>query len=211
MQNHYNLVYREEEREMLPLCRDQGVGVIPWSPLARGFLAGNRKADGKTRRDDPRQERRVRPAPLLPARRFRGRREGEGGRGASAGSSRSRWRWPGSRPAPASPPRSSAPPSPATSTTPSPPWRSRSRGRGESAGSALPPACGAGASLTAPRRSLHPAGALFPAVMVGESRGSTSLPAWTGVRRLGLLIAGPDRHDRALRHSNSRMVGLRRP
>jgi aryl-alcohol dehydrogenase (NADP+) len=46
MQNHYNLVYREEEREMLPLCRDEGIGVIPWSPLARGFLAGNRrKAD----------------------------------------------------------------------------------------------------------------------------------------------------------------------
>jgi 1-deoxyxylulose-5-phosphate synthase len=44
MQNHYNLVYREEEREMLPLCRDQGIGVIPWSPLARGFLAGNRDA-----------------------------------------------------------------------------------------------------------------------------------------------------------------------
>ena len=43
MQNHYNLVYREEEREMLPLCLDQGIGVIPWSPLARGFLAGNRK------------------------------------------------------------------------------------------------------------------------------------------------------------------------
>jgi len=42
MQNHYNLVYREEEREMIPFCRDQGVGVIPWSPLARGFLAGNR-------------------------------------------------------------------------------------------------------------------------------------------------------------------------
>ncbi len=42
MQNHYNLVYREEEREMLPLCRDQGIGVIPWSPLARGFLTGNR-------------------------------------------------------------------------------------------------------------------------------------------------------------------------
>jgi aryl-alcohol dehydrogenase (NADP+) len=38
MQNFYNLVYREEEREMLPICRDQGVGVIPWSPLARGFL-----------------------------------------------------------------------------------------------------------------------------------------------------------------------------
>ena len=46
MQNHYNLVYREEEREMLPLCLDQGVGVIPWSPLARGLLAGSRPADG---------------------------------------------------------------------------------------------------------------------------------------------------------------------
>lgn len=44
MQNHYNLVYREEEREMLPLCRDEGIGVIPWSPLARGFLAGNRRS-----------------------------------------------------------------------------------------------------------------------------------------------------------------------
>ncbi len=44
MQNHYNLVYREEEREMNPLCIDQGVGLIPWSPLARGFLAGNRNA-----------------------------------------------------------------------------------------------------------------------------------------------------------------------
>ncbi|MBI4890161.1 MAG: aldo/keto reductase [Acidobacteria bacterium] len=44
MQNHYNLVYREEEREMMPLCREEGIGVIPWSPLARGFLAGNRRA-----------------------------------------------------------------------------------------------------------------------------------------------------------------------
>jgi aryl-alcohol dehydrogenase-like predicted oxidoreductase len=43
MQNHYNLVYREEEREMIPLCRDEGIGLIPWSPLARGFLAGNRR------------------------------------------------------------------------------------------------------------------------------------------------------------------------
>src|SRR3954467_9715187 len=42
IQNHYNLAYREEEREMLPLCREEGIGVIPWSPLARGFLAGNR-------------------------------------------------------------------------------------------------------------------------------------------------------------------------
>ena len=46
MQNHYNLVYREEEREMIPLCIDKGIGVIPWSPLARGFLAGNRTRDG---------------------------------------------------------------------------------------------------------------------------------------------------------------------
>ncbi len=46
MQNHYNLVYREEEREMNPLCIDQGVGLIPWSPLARGFLAGNRDKAG---------------------------------------------------------------------------------------------------------------------------------------------------------------------
>jgi aryl-alcohol dehydrogenase-like predicted oxidoreductase len=49
MQNHYNLVYREEEREMIPLCIDQGVGVIPWSPLARGVLAGNRSRDGGRR------------------------------------------------------------------------------------------------------------------------------------------------------------------
>jgi aryl-alcohol dehydrogenase-like predicted oxidoreductase len=46
MQNHYNLVYREEEREMIPLCIDQGVGVIPWSPLARGVLAGTRTREG---------------------------------------------------------------------------------------------------------------------------------------------------------------------
>ena len=52
MQNHYNLVYREEEREMIPLCVEEGIGIIPWSPLARGFLAGNRrKADrGDTQR-----------------------------------------------------------------------------------------------------------------------------------------------------------------
>lgn len=47
MQNHYNLVYREEEREMMPLCREEGIGVIPWSPLARGFLAGNRRPSDK--------------------------------------------------------------------------------------------------------------------------------------------------------------------
>ncbi len=49
MQNHYNLIYREEEREMIPQCVDQGVGVIPWSPLARGVLAGNRSRDGEKR------------------------------------------------------------------------------------------------------------------------------------------------------------------
>ncbi|HAV76053.1 MAG TPA: aldo/keto reductase [Anaerolineae bacterium] len=57
MQNHYNLVYREEEREMIPLCLDQGVGLIPWSPMARGFFAGDRKrgGGGKTARakNDP--------------------------------------------------------------------------------------------------------------------------------------------------------------
>jgi aryl-alcohol dehydrogenase-like predicted oxidoreductase len=47
MQNHYNLIYREEEREMLPLCRTEGIGVIPWSPLARGFLVGNRRQADK--------------------------------------------------------------------------------------------------------------------------------------------------------------------
>jgi 1-deoxyxylulose-5-phosphate synthase len=47
MQNHYNLVYREEEREMIPQCIDQGVGVIPWSPLARGMLTGNRTRSGE--------------------------------------------------------------------------------------------------------------------------------------------------------------------
>jgi 1-deoxyxylulose-5-phosphate synthase len=60
MQNHYNLLYREEEREMIPQCIDQGVGVIPWSPLARGFLAGTRTREGKrqTRRSetDPLQD-----------------------------------------------------------------------------------------------------------------------------------------------------------
>ena len=60
MQNHYNLLYREEEREMIPQCLDQGVGVIPWSPLARGFLAGTRTREGKrqTRRSetDPLQD-----------------------------------------------------------------------------------------------------------------------------------------------------------
>jgi aryl-alcohol dehydrogenase-like predicted oxidoreductase len=54
MQNHYNLLYREEEREMIPQCLDMGMGVIPWSPLARGWLAGNRTRAGerKTKRSE---------------------------------------------------------------------------------------------------------------------------------------------------------------
>jgi aryl-alcohol dehydrogenase (NADP+) len=48
MQNHYNVIYREEEREMIPYCIDEGVGIIPWSPLARGFVAGNRARGEKT-------------------------------------------------------------------------------------------------------------------------------------------------------------------
>ena len=48
MQNHYNLIYREEEREMIPFCRDQGCAITPWSPLARGFLAGNRSRENIT-------------------------------------------------------------------------------------------------------------------------------------------------------------------
>ena len=57
MQNHYNLIYREEEREMIPLCADQGVAILPWSPLARGVLTGNRGRQGERRTaragDDP--------------------------------------------------------------------------------------------------------------------------------------------------------------
>ena len=47
MQNHYNLAYREEEREMIPFCLDQGLGMIPWSPLARGVLTGSLKRDSR--------------------------------------------------------------------------------------------------------------------------------------------------------------------
>lgn len=57
MQSHYNLIYREEEREMVPLCLSEGIGIVPWSPLARGFLAGKRGAPGapsiRSRTPDP--------------------------------------------------------------------------------------------------------------------------------------------------------------
>ena len=69
MQNHYNLVYREEEREMNPLCIDNGVGLIPWSPLARGFLAGNREKGGSG--PTAREDRRLRQEHVLPRVRFR--------------------------------------------------------------------------------------------------------------------------------------------
>ena len=52
MQNHYNLIYREEEREMIPLCRAEGVGLVPWSPLARGLLAGSRRAETQRSKQD---------------------------------------------------------------------------------------------------------------------------------------------------------------
>jgi len=52
MQNHYNLIYREEEREMNPLCHEEGVGLLPWSPLARGLLAGSRKAGTQRSKQD---------------------------------------------------------------------------------------------------------------------------------------------------------------
>ena len=92
MQNHYNLVYREEEREMIPLCLDQGVGVIPWSPLARGVLAGNRTREG-ARLTTRAGERRVRRLSLQPADRLRrGRARGRGRRRArgAAGAGRAR-------------------------------------------------------------------------------------------------------------------------
>jgi len=56
MQNHYNLIYREEEREMLPLCQDQGVGIITWSPLARGILSGTRTKEQITQGDTARSK-----------------------------------------------------------------------------------------------------------------------------------------------------------
>ena len=76
MQNHYNLVYREEEREMLPLCRDEGIGVIPWSPLARGFLAGNRRAGASATTTARAQTDAIAHEPVLQRRRLRRRRAG---------------------------------------------------------------------------------------------------------------------------------------
>src|SRR4029453_7418934 len=70
MQNHYNLIYREEEREMIPQCLDQGVGIVPWSPLARGLLAGTVTASGERRttraNTDPFLDSLYRPDPHMP-------------------------------------------------------------------------------------------------------------------------------------------------
>ena len=79
MQNHYNLVYREEEREMIPQCIDQGVAVLPWSPLARGLLAGNRTRERRAA-DDAREHGFVRRQPVHAGRRLRSRRTRAGGR-----------------------------------------------------------------------------------------------------------------------------------
>ena len=117
MQNHYNLLYREEEREMLPLCRDQGVGVIPWSPLARGRLT--RDWDETSTRE---RDRRVRQAAL-----HRGGRADRAviERVAAVARARGRAASPGragvgARRRPGSPHRSSAPHGSGTSTTRSP-------------------------------------------------------------------------------------------
>ncbi len=79
MQNHYNLLYREEEREMIPQCIDQGVAVLPWSPLARGLLAGNRTMEGE--RLTARADGCVRRSPVQARDRLRGGRADGGGGG----------------------------------------------------------------------------------------------------------------------------------
>ena len=80
MQNHYNLIYREEEREMIPQCLDQGVGVLPWSPLARGLLAGSRTSSGE-QPDDSFQDRSVSRLALPAGPRRPGNRPRRRGRG----------------------------------------------------------------------------------------------------------------------------------
>ena len=95
MQNHYNLVYREEEREMLPLCARGGIGVIPWSPLARGFLAGNRRS-AERRRYRARPDRHITRTACTTRPRTSPSPSASPRSRASAGSSRRRSRSPGS-------------------------------------------------------------------------------------------------------------------
>ena len=137
MQNHYNLVYREEEREMLPLCDAEGVSCIPWSPLARGMLAGTRKALGDTSTtrsetdgldqilyDQPSDWKVVEAVCAVAEARGRSRR---------------RWHWPGSWRTPSSPRRSSARRSSPISTTRS--RRSTSNSRPERSSSSKRRTC----------------------------------------------------------------------
>ena len=113
MQNHYNLLNREEEREMLPLCSDQGIGVIPWSPLARGRLA--RDWDETTARSQTDEFGRS-----LYVEGDKQIVDAVGQVADGAASRGPRWRWRGCWPTRPSTPRSSAPPRQRTSTTPSP-------------------------------------------------------------------------------------------
>jgi len=108
MQNHYNLIYREEEREMLPLCRAEGIGVIPWSPLARGSSPATAGARTRARRRAPNPTR-SRTTCITRTAISRWSMRSARSRGSAACRTR-RWRWPGSCRARASPRRSSAPP-----------------------------------------------------------------------------------------------------
>ena len=150
MQNHYNLIYREEEREMLPLCADQGVGVIPWSPLARGRIT--RDWDAETARSETDEW----GADLYRRRGPLDRGDGGDGRGRGSASPAPRSASPGCCTSPPSPPRSSASPSRRTSPTPSPPSTWSCRRRPGRARRRLPPAPGLGARLDRLRRTPQP-------------------------------------------------------
>ena len=117
MQNHYNLLYREEEREMIPLCQSEGIGVIPWSPLARGRLARPWQAESTKRYETDQfgkslysQDRRNRPQSRRPA---------WGRSPSSAAFPALRWRWPGCSASRRLPRPLSAPPSRTIFRTPS--------------------------------------------------------------------------------------------
>ncbi len=107
MQPHYNLIYREEEREMIPLCMDQGVGIIPWSPLARGVLAGNR--DRVVRGAPPVRTPTPSPTTCTASRPTSTSSSGSPRWQASGGCPRPRSRWRGSSGGPGSPLRSWVP------------------------------------------------------------------------------------------------------
>ena len=137
MQNHYNLLNREEEREMMPLCADQGVGVIPWSPLARGKLT--RDWDDTTERSETDE---FGKSLYDPDQRPRDRRAGRRGRRRARRAHARRSRWRGCSRSRSSPRRSSARPSRTTSTTPSPRSSSAQRRRDRPPRGALHPAPG---------------------------------------------------------------------